>query len=96
VRPQIPEGASVKVTHLRTVQPYLPGLWPSYRFTKYNQQSPLKVGPAPKGGRTEARISLPDGRVAEGVAECSMSDTFCKRIGRDIAVGRALKELRAG
>jgi len=32
--------------------------------------------------------------LAVGVAACSKKDNFCKRLGRTIAIGRALKKLR--
>ena len=39
------------------------------------------------------RVETSDGCVAEGVAECSPRDNYCRRLGREIALGRALKEL---
>jgi hypothetical protein len=93
MRPQIPEGASVKVSHLRAV--ILPDSnIPEGYISHHVMAKTMGLKIAAKGGRTSARIALADGRVAFGVAKCSDKDTFCKRIGRDIAVGRALKELR--
>jgi len=51
--------------------------------------------PLPKGGVTHAGILDPEGVVvAEGIARCSGKDSFNRRIGRDIALGRALKRMR--
>lgn len=51
--------------------------------------------PDPKGGETEARVYGPDDSlVAIGIATCHIRDNFCRRIGRDIALGRALKQLK--
>lgn len=47
----------------------------------------------PRGGQTECIIILPDGTEIKGKARCSKKDNYCKRIGRDIAFGRALKAL---
>lgn len=48
----------------------------------------------PKGGETEARVYGPDDSlVAIGVAVCHPSDNFSRRLGRSIALGRALKQL---
>lgn len=43
------------------------------------------------GGRTHCKLTLPDGTEIFGVAECSGRDQYNKKIGRDIALGRALK-----
>lgn len=47
----------------------------------------------PKGGETIVQISLPDGRYLEGVAKCSLSDSYNRKVGVNIALGRALKNL---
>lgn len=49
--------------------------------------------PSPRGGLTQCRVTLPDGTEIVGTAECSDRDNFSKKIGRDIALGRALKVL---
>ena len=46
--------------------------------------------PSPKGGGVVCRIWTDDQHLlAEGIAECSMSDNFNYRVGREIALGRA-------
>lgn len=47
----------------------------------------------PRGGKTVAKIILPDGSEITGEARCSDRDNYSKKIGRDIALGRALKSL---
>ena len=44
-------------------------------------------------GRTVAYIYTTDGKKIEAYANCSMLDTFSKKLGRWIAVGRLLKML---
>lgn len=39
-------------------------------------------------------IQAPDGRTAQGISICGTKDTFNKRIGRSIALGRALSSLQ--
>lgn len=46
-----------------------------------------------KGGKTEVKITTPDGINAVGVAECSRKENFCRKRGLDIALGRALIDL---
>lgn len=49
----------------------------------------------PRGGSTAAYIYDKDGKLlAEGFSFCSDEDNFNYKLGRDIAIGRALKELR--
>jgi hypothetical protein len=47
-----------------------------------------------KGGSTIALIydDVNDIEVARGVAECSPGDNFNRRLGREIALGRAIKK----
>jgi hypothetical protein len=50
--------------------------------------------PHPRGGVTKVFIEDENGDVqASGTAFCSMADNFCRKIGRKIATGRALKRL---
>lgn len=53
-----------------------------------------KWEPSPCGGYTTCVIYDDEGREAAiGIAECSPLDSFCYRIGRAIALGRAMKRL---
>jgi len=49
----------------------------------------------PHGGKTDAAIFLNGDCIATGSAVCSKRDTYNKRIGRNIAVGRALRQLQS-
>lgn len=44
----------------------------------------------PTGGYTEVEVITPDGQVLNGFANCSVYDNYNKRIGVQIALGRAL------
>lgn len=51
----------------------------------------------PWGGRTTVEIFADEKAVeplAVGVAECSEFDNYNRKIGRNIALGRALKQIR--
>lgn len=52
---------------------------------------------SPRGGTTICRI-LNNNRVVVAVGEalCADNDQYAKKIGRDISLGRALKELHNG
>jgi len=51
--------------------------------------------PSLHGGKTECYIIDPvtGGVIADGIALCSWRDNFCRKIGRDISFGRAVKRL---
>ena len=51
--------------------------------------------PACRGGKTVAHVVAEDGTEVIGEALCSLKDNFVYQIGRDIALGRALKKLSA-
>ena len=44
----------------------------------------------PKGGRTVVQITTPDGQNLEGRANCSKKERYNKRVGVQVALGRAL------
>lgn len=88
MKPVIPEGAKVFITHYR----YTPEM-PVPRAARLLRQEGKSFLPC--GGETTVRLFLPDGREAVGVSVCSKRDNFSKLIGRNIAIGRALKSLNA-
>lgn len=81
------EGAKVRVAHKRYSY--------NYKTMEDLYFSNELGGPDrhPKGGETIVQISLPDGRYLEGVAKCSLSDSYNRKVGVNIALGRALKNL---
>lgn len=50
---------------------------------------PLDFG----GGKTVVEVRHPDGREVTGSSNCSTKDQFSRKIGRTIALGRALSQL---
>ena len=48
----------------------------------------------PRGGRTEVEIYRGEELIGSGVANCSKNDAYNKKIGRSIALGRALENLK--
>ena len=68
-----------------------------YRYRKVTNENILNFFyPATRGGKTEVTIQLFDEHGDPvirfvGIALCSLSDGFCYKRGREIAMGRALK-----
>ena len=48
---------------------------------------------SPRGGKTVCKIDFGGGSYAVGEAVCSMSDNFCYRTGRTLAMARAIELL---
>lgn len=94
------DGYKVRVTHLR-----LPVGGPVTITDVHEESFEVRsatlgamrqhgIEPAPKGGET--RVSILDGNdrlLAQGTSRCSDADTFSRRIGLAIALGRAEKTL---
>ena len=78
-----PDGKtySVKYTHIRAYESVHPG--------KFDQNRRISS----RGGTTIAEVYDGDLLLTTGYADCHASDNYNKRIGRDIARGRALKKL---
>lgn len=88
MRPELPEGYYVRFRHRRIV------VGGPFYVDEINVDGYTLGRPAAKGGETEARVYGPDDSlIAVGVATCHARDNFNRRIGRDIALGRALKQL---
>ena len=87
MKPTIPEGATIHVNHLR----YFGELFSP--ITTHEAKTIFAVAgpPEPKGGGTLAEIEFADGTTIRGYARCNPLDTYNKAIGRNIAIGRALK-----
>ena len=92
----VPEDAVVRFAHGRRVLGDH-GTWYRSKGKRGDLKSWVEAGhtPAPHGGQTSCCITLADGTEVWGVAECSQLDNYSKKIGRDIALGRALKTLEA-
>ena len=92
MKQELPEGTVVKIGHGRRVDGQV-GYW--YRTTgKDGHLRSWKENgyqPSPRGGRTGCTVILPNGDKVIGEAECSHRDNYSKKLGRDIALGRALK-----
>jgi hypothetical protein len=47
-----------------------------------------------KGGTTRIQITTPDKEIdVEGIAVCSLEDSFNRKLGNSIALGRAIQRL---
>ena len=89
----LPEETRIWIKHYR----YVLNLDKSYndilKLLPAKKIKELELQPHLRGGKTEAIVILPDGNKVKGEAICSMKDSFNRKIGRDVAVGRALKKL---
>lgn len=104
----LPPGTEVRYTHLRYPRDFIDQGFefnpPPYDHTPGNVEIRLfptdqlaKQGrePHPCGGKTIARILREDGTVlAEGEARCCPRDSFNRKVGRQISLGRALKKVQ--
>lgn len=82
-------GATLRVRHLRRFVVTVP----KHDGSPAGARRAAKVAGAdlnPKGGRTVATITLPDGGVLTGVARCRGDESFNRELGRRIAMGRVL------
>ena len=52
-----------------------------------------RVDFAATGGATEVSVVTPEGAVYVGTSECSHKDMFCRRTGRELAMGRVVTAL---
>lgn len=94
MKPVVPDGLTVKFWHERFPSYY--GIEERTILTPFfpKELREQKITPHAKGGQTVARLYDVEGNlVAEGVATCHENDNYNRRIGRDIALGRALKAL---
>ena len=84
-------GYTVKVVHLRYPKEVD---WSEDMYMQTRSQlKKMGLSPAPRGGKTLVRISKGDrDYVAEAV--CSMKDNYSRKLGRMIALGRAMKAIK--
>lgn len=92
-----PDGTKVFVKHTRWVPPSEEDLQndPQHEGYMISLKTLRENGDtySPRGGITEALVVLPDGREETGVAICRTDENFSYMIGRNIAIGRAKREL---
>lgn len=103
MRPALPDGWTVRFTHLRHPLMHRADRFGGPQLRK-NKDVLLTLGelkknglqPAPTGGSTICRILDAEGNVvAGGNAFCCERDNYSRRLGRVISQGRALKDLAA-
>lgn len=84
MKPTLPDGWRAKFDHRRV--------------TRDGAEAGADTPPgeySPQGGSTVVRVYDPDGELAAEVAtRIHPRDNFCKRIGRDVSLGRAIRQLR--
>jgi hypothetical protein len=91
---------NIKYTHFRFSY-YLPSYDIAKDIATYNGRHGLAIRympgitkwkPATCGGYTFCKIYLEDHSIVWGISECSHTDVFCYRTGRDLARHRALEK----
>ena len=82
------DGYKVHFTHVRRFQ-----VGDSGFFIEAPRGAMGEAAPDAHGGGTLCEIFLGDALVAAGESYCSERDNFCRKIGRDIAFGRAVAEM---
>lgn len=98
------DGTKYRVIHHRWIEARLPSsavvVDPSGTVTLTSSRVAMTLEPlrlASKGGATRVEILDDDGVVlAVGTAQCRADENFSRKIGRAVALGRALKELKNG
>ncbi|MHC4748338.1 MAG: hypothetical protein ACYTFW_00555 [Planctomycetota bacterium] len=66
--------------------------WMIDKDTRFEYPAPM-----PRGGMTVCEVLDADGNlIVEGRAICSLADNFNYRLGREIALGRAVMQLEEG
>lgn len=98
MRPALPSGLTARFTHLRHpvgISGTMKIAWPVLLLSgRELREQGYAISPV--GGVTVCNIVNEAGEsVAGGVAKCCDRDNFNKRIGRDISLGRALKNLHS-
>lgn len=84
----LPDGYRVFISHYRKFK------GTNMLMTRWDGKEEGLGTPLPHGGATEATILDATGEpVATALALCSKRDMFNKAIGRNIAIGRALKQM---
>jgi hypothetical protein len=99
-RRAILENSDVEVNHFRYISPDLMStdevLMPQDTMISKYEIKKRGLRPTTHGGMTTATVLLkePTEISVECSSFCSKKDAFSKRIGADIAVGRAIKEIQ--
>lgn len=62
------------------------------KFTHRREYDDIPFVAKPQGGVTTCTLILPGGAEVFGHAQCNSKENFSKRIGRDVSLGRALKQ----
>ena len=92
---ELRKNHTVYVTHRRLYKNEFGGLTEPLTTKEFQQKkfycNPPSVKPYEKGGRTEVELVTDDGSKFCGVAFCSISDSFNRKVGLEIALDRCLR-----
>lgn len=98
MRYELPEGAVAKVTHRRVVrvndeEHLLTRFEVGALFRNPDVVTPQTVQLSPTGGKTVVVVDLPNEKKLTVVATVHPRDHYNKKVGREVALGRAAKYL---
>lgn len=82
-------GYKVRVNHYRPYEYGEEGVLYTRFMASVMSSYPNLGGPKPRGGETRIEITTPNGETLNGVARCSDKDSFNRKLGVSIALGRA-------
>jgi hypothetical protein len=92
------QGYKLKISHFRYIEGADDGngfpsteLVPMYEIRNLKCQSKI----LPRGGRTEVELTTPSGENYKSVTYCNSVDSFNRKIGIQIAIGRILKKIES-
>ncbi len=89
-------GAKVTVKHFRWASKKQVDKYIEWEFINLKKDERKLYNISGRGGATEVKVELKDGRVLEGLSKCHINDNFNKKIAILIALGRALKGQEIG
>ena len=93
MQPQLPEGVTAKFAHYRRIR-LRESFSPEDYFVDRIDEHIFPDQILPRGGFTECYLYDSEGnKIGEAMAACNDRDNFNKKIGRAIALGRALHSL---
>lgn len=64
-----------------------------YKIRVHHHRKVCAAGINARGGKTVVEVTTPDGTTLVGMSRCSRKENFKKRMGVQIALGRAMKSL---
>lgn len=78
-----------KIGHYRYVQ----SKFVNWLFSPTELKNAKNATILPRGGKTSIKITLPNGKNYESIAQCNLTDNFNHKIANQICLGRIKKQM---